>query len=124
MYQRGKIAECVAEERATLAEEIKLIATGSGKNPCYIIADNGEGQPPEELPNTLLSFGRSNKLKVSFVQGKFNMGGLAIFRFCNFQLILSKQNPCYPKNLKAKMHGVLQLFIESGLPVSAKGLLP
>ena len=98
----GKIAECVAEERAKLAEEIKLIATGSSNNPCYIIADNGEGQPPEELPNTLLAFGKSNKLKVPFVQGKFNMGGLAIFRFCNFQLILSRQNPLLSKKLESE----------------------
>ncbi len=90
---KGKISECLTNERIRLSENIKLIATGSNSNPCYIIADKGEGQPPEELPNTLLSYGKSNKLKVPFVQGKFNMGGLAIFRFCNFQLILSKQDP-------------------------------
>ena len=48
------------------------------------------------MPSTLLSLGESNKLKIPFVQGKFNMGGTGVFRFCgkqNIQLIISKRHP-------------------------------
>jgi len=48
------------------------------------------------MPDTLLSIGRSNKLKIPFVQGKFNMGGTGALQFCgthNLQLVISKRNP-------------------------------
>ncbi len=48
------------------------------------------------MPDTLLSIGKSNKLRIPFVQGKFNMGGTGVFQFCgkkNLQLIISKRNP-------------------------------
>ena len=97
----GKLIECDSKKRAELAENIKLIATGNKPNPCYIIADQGEGQPPDRLSDTLLSSGKKSKGEIPFVQGKFNMGGTAIFRFCNFQLVLSKQDPLLPKDSKS-----------------------
>ena len=100
---QGKLSECTVKEKTNLAENIKLIATGGGRrNPCYIIADRGEGQPPDKLPTTLLSSGKGDKGTIPFVQGKFNMGGTAIFRFCNFQLVLSKQDPDLSQNPASK----------------------
>jgi len=48
------------------------------------------------MPETLLSLNKSNKLRIPFVQGKFNMGGTGVLKFCgrnNLQLILSRRNP-------------------------------
>ncbi len=48
------------------------------------------------MPVTILSINKSNKLKVPFVQGKFNMGGTGALSFCgnnNFQLLISKRCP-------------------------------
>jgi hypothetical protein len=48
------------------------------------------------MPETLLSLNRSNKLRIPFVQGKFNMGGTGVLKFCgrhHLQLILSRRNP-------------------------------
>ena len=67
-----------------------MIATGQKSKPCYSILDTGEGQTPEKMPETLLSLGKSNKLRIPFVQGKFNMGGTGVLQFCgekNIQLI-------------------------------------
>jgi hypothetical protein len=84
--------------RTEVARGITLSATGSkppGK-PCFSIADAGEGQTPEKMPDTLLSLDKSNKLRIPFVQGKFNMGGTGALKFCgrrNLQLIVSRRNP-------------------------------
>jgi len=75
-----------------------LCATG-GKppsNPSLSIADCGEGQTPRMMPETLLSLNKSNKLRIPFVQGKFNMGGTGVLKFCghyNLQLVVSRRRP-------------------------------
>jgi hypothetical protein len=92
----GKLSNITASERQKLAENISLVATGEKSNPCYSIIDKGEGQSPDRMPDTLLSLGKSNKLRIPFVQGKFNMGGTGAFQFCgehNLQLIISKRHP-------------------------------
>ncbi len=92
----GKLSNITPAERSNLAKNICLVATGKKSNPCYTIIDNGEGQTPNKMPNTLLSIGKSNKLRIPFVQGKFNMGGTGVFQFCgkyNLQLIISKRHP-------------------------------
>ena len=92
----GKIANLSAKERTELAEKISLIATGKKSKPNYTIIDQGEGQTPDMLPKTILSLAESNKMKIPFVQGKFNMGGSGVLQFCgeeNLQLVISKRDP-------------------------------
>lgn len=98
----GRISEWDREKRKAVAEEITLAATGStpsqGGNPCFTISDSGEGQTPEMMPDTFLSLPShgSNKIKIPFVQGKFNMGSTGVLQFCgknNLQLIVSRRNP-------------------------------
>lgn len=92
----GKLTNLTPSERSKIADNICLVATGSKQNPTYSIIDKGEGQTPASLHNTILSLGKSNKLRIPFVQGKYNMGGTGVFRFCgkhNIQLIISRRNP-------------------------------
>lgn len=92
----GKLTNISARERSQLAENIGFVATGQKTNPNYGIFDKGEGQSPARLHETILSIRKSNKLRIPFVQGKFNMGGTGVFRFCgesNIQLIISKRHP-------------------------------
>jgi hypothetical protein len=95
----GKISNWEASKRTEIARNITLAATGfkpSEGKPSFSIADNGEGQTPDMMPLTFLSLSRSNKLRIPFVQGKFNMGGSGVLRFCgrnNLQLILTRRNP-------------------------------
>jgi hypothetical protein len=101
----GKISLWPKNKRTEVAQRITLAVTGNKPattltgtklTPCISIADNGEGQTPEQMPDTLLSLNRSNKLRIPFVQGKFNMGGTGTLRFCgtsHIQLIVSKRNP-------------------------------
>jgi hypothetical protein len=97
----GRISHWSDSKRREVARGITLAATGfvpnrgSGKF-CLTISDCGEGQTPERMPDTLLSLNKSNKLRIPFVQGKFNMGGTGVLKFCgrhSLQLILSRRNP-------------------------------
>jgi hypothetical protein len=104
----GRVANWSASKRTEVARGITVTATGKppkeGK-PCFTISDNGEGQTPDAMPDTLLSLTRSNKLRINFVQGKFNMGGTGVLKFCGKQgleLILSKRNPAIPNSSLVK----------------------
>lgn len=92
----GKLSSIDASQRTKLAGNILLVATGQKSNPCYAIIDFGEGQTPKRIPDTFLSLNKSNKLKIPFVQGKFNMGGTGALQFCskrhNVQLIISRRD--------------------------------
>ena len=88
----GKLTNIDLKQRNDLANKISFIATGQKSKPSYTIVDIGEGQTPNEMPHTLLSLGKSNKLRIPFVQGKFNMGGTGVLQFCgkqNLQLVIS-----------------------------------
>ena len=98
--EAGRIAEWPDEKAKAEADLLTLAATGftprSGL-PSLTIADQGEGQMPDQFPYTFMSLQRSNKLRVPFVQGKFNMGGTGALQFCSpnhrLQLVLSRRNP-------------------------------
>ena len=92
----GNLSNLTARERTELARNIAFVATGSKANPCYAVVDMGEGQTPRRLPDTILSLGKSNKLRIPFVQGRFNMGGTGVLQFCgklNLQLVISRRCP-------------------------------
>ncbi len=79
---------------------LTLAATGHAPRlglPCFSIADAGEGQTPDDVPKTFMSLHRSNKLRVPFVQGKFNMGATGALQFCSpkhrLQFVVSRRNP-------------------------------
>ncbi len=92
----GLIRNWTSAQRTQVAHSITLVATGTKSKPCFTIADAGEGQTPDDMPDTLLSLTRSNKLRIPFVQGKFNMGGTGVFKFCgkqNLQVVVSRRHP-------------------------------
>jgi len=92
----GKVSGWTDQERTKVARDITLAATGNKKRPCFTITDKGEGQTPDKIPDTFLSLNKSNKLRIPFVQGKFNMGGTGVLRYCgneNLQLIVTKRDP-------------------------------
>lgn len=99
----GKLQNLTETQRTNLAQNnIILAATGNkGADPNIVIVDRGEGQSPNRMPDTILSINKSNKLKVPFVQGKFNMGGTGALCFCgehNFQLVICRRCPQIPAN--------------------------
>ncbi len=95
--RNGNLANIGAANRTKLARNIGLMATGSKSKPNYTVFDRGEGQTPSNLPNTILSLSESNKLRIPFVQGEFNMGGSGALPFCggehNLQLVISRRFP-------------------------------
>lgn len=99
--KQGNLWNISSGSRSELADNIKFVATGSKGKPCYSIIDSGEGQTPNKMPETFLSLSKSNKLRIPFVQGKFNMGGTGVFQFTghhNLQLIVSKRDPQVAKS--------------------------
>jgi hypothetical protein len=99
---KGESGGRLAEWGRKLIQEqeafITLAVTGAKppESPCITLVDLGEGQTPERMPDTFLSIDRSNKLRVPFVQGKFNMGGTGALKFCgvnSLQLIISRRHP-------------------------------
>ncbi|MBN2018717.1 MAG: hypothetical protein JW749_00655 [Sedimentisphaerales bacterium] len=92
----GTLHEWDDRRRREVSEGITVALTGTRKNPSVTIADTGEGQTPNMMPDTFLSIDKQNKLRIPFVQGKFNMGGTGVLGFCGqdrFQLIITKRNP-------------------------------
>lgn len=82
------------------AQKIAVVVTGK-KRPhpaCVSVVDQGEGQAPDSFPDTFCSIYQSNKNKVRFVQGRYNMGGTGTLRFCGdhgMQLIVSRRDPAF-----------------------------
>src|SRR5258708_798390 len=73
----GRVAGWSESKRTDVARGITFSASGKTPKegrPCFTVSDNGEGQTPETMPSTLLSIRAKNKLRIPFVQGKFNMG--------------------------------------------------
>jgi len=92
----GNIARLRPSDRGRISELVQLVATGTKRDPSFTILDLGEGQRPCDFPDTFCSLVRSNKLRVPFVQGKFNMGGCGALPFCgrhNLQLVVSRRHP-------------------------------
>ncbi len=78
-----------------LAKNIKIIADGLKERPTISVIDNGEGQHPSDFHDTLLSLQKKNKIRIQFVQGKYNMGSTGVLSFCGnngYQLILSRKS--------------------------------
>lgn len=74
----------------SLSRGITVAATGAkpkedGGRPCFSIVDDGEGQTPARMPETILSLHKGNKDKIKFAQGKFNMGGTGVLEFCGLE---------------------------------------
>lgn len=96
--RQGSLINLDSNERSKLAEEsIWMIATGTKEKPCYTFVDFGEGQTPARMPDTFLTlFKSSRKIRIPFVQGRFQMGGTGVLRFCGtkkYQLIISRRHP-------------------------------
>jgi hypothetical protein len=95
----GSIAEWTSKKQLEQAHRITIAITGNKPRqgmPCITIADAGEGQSPDRFSDTFLSMHKDNKLRIKFVQGKFNMGGTGVLKFCgqnSIQLLISRRNP-------------------------------
>ena len=91
--KRGDFSDISEKQRRLIANNIMIITEGSKDQPNITIVDKGEGQHYSNFENTFVSLHRGNKSKILFVQGKYNMGGSGVLRFCgdnHYQLILSK----------------------------------
>ena len=120
----GRLDSLSARERTRLAErfQLRLVAVGSKEDPCYLLIDKGEGQTPAMFADTFLSLNKSNKLRIPFVQGKFNAGGTGVLQSCgkrqNYQLIVSRRHPKAPVSSDDNTAGLWGFTIVRRLPPS------
>lgn len=100
--EAGTLIDWSDSKRTEQSRFITVAATGDrptqghkSKRMCLTITDQGEGQSPRRIPKTILSLNARNKQYIHFVQGKFNMGGSGVLRFCRegLQLIISRRHP-------------------------------
>ena len=101
--EAGTLINWPKKKRTEESRFITIAATGGkpirghkSKKMCLTIVDQGEGQSAQRLPRTILSLNAKNKQRIRFVQGKFNMGGSGVLRFCGengIQTVISKRNP-------------------------------
>lgn len=93
----GRIAEWPNDKATSEGRLLTVAATGHMPpgQPSLTVADQGEGQTPDDFPDTFMSIQRNNKLRIPFVQGKFNMGGTGAFQFSKLQLVVSRRNPAF-----------------------------
>jgi len=102
--ENADLSNLSPRERSILAETcgglIVTGETGEGAHPTYTFFDYGEGQCPEDFPNTFLKEKDSNKNTIMFVQGRYGQGGHAVLKNCEqgLQLIISKKNPNIPNH--------------------------
>ena len=99
----GRLAELTASERRAIARQsVQVVMSGNRPpgRPTVTVTDRGEGQSPGSFQDTFLSLAASNKFRLPFVQGKFNMGSTGALPFCGtthkYQLIVSRRNPESP----------------------------
>jgi hypothetical protein len=106
--REGLLVNASRQDRIKLSELVQLVASGKKTSPCLTIIDQGEGQPPHLFASTFLSLYESNKNRIQFVQGKFNMGGTGALPFCgreHFQLLISRRAPTLAKSPDDKLWG-------------------
>ena len=96
----GTLTNWPKAKRTEQSRFITIAATGDRptqgqktKHMCLTIADQAEGQSALRLPKTILSLNEKNKQRIRFVQGKFNMGGSGVLRFCGLQLVVTRRHP-------------------------------
>ena len=92
----GRLENWLPGEVRTISNDLSVAATGNDSSKiCINIADRGEGQTPDAIPETFMSLGKRNKVDIGFVQGKFNMGGTGALYFCGqnkMQLLVTRRN--------------------------------
>ncbi len=96
----GRLRYWARDRKREQSRLITLAVTGSKPRQdggtSVTITDHGEGQEPDKVSETFLSIDRENKLRIPFVQGRFNMGGTGAIKFCGkegLQLILTRRHP-------------------------------
>ena len=100
----GNVVAWAPGKREEQADRITVAATGPTDGYASVsIADDGEGQEPDDFAETFCSLNTGNKRSIPFVQGKHTMGGTGALRFCgagrvhahNLQLVVSRRNPVF-----------------------------
>lgn len=82
--------------RAELARDAVMTlfdSDHSGRTPTIAFRDHGIGLTPEEMPKTILSLNKSNKISKQYVHGVFGKGGTVACQHSDATVIVSRKQP-------------------------------
>jgi len=98
--EQGDLSNLTAFKRSEIGNSIHVFSSGDNDTPSLSLLDEGEGQEPNNLKDTILSIQKGVKADIQFVQGKWGMGGSGALQFGagdhKLQLVLSKRNQEIP----------------------------
>jgi hypothetical protein len=83
-------------ERAKIAQFCKVTVLDSDdsvRRPTISFRDNGTGVTAAEMPDTILSLQRSNKLRKPYTHGIFGKGGSSACAFSDATIIIGRKHP-------------------------------
>lgn len=88
----GGLSAMGQKERQTLAQRvtIQLLEGEDRAHRLVEVRDTGVGIKPEEMANTILSLGNSNKMGKYYLAGTFGQGGSATFAVSTYTVIASR----------------------------------
>ncbi len=92
----GRIAEWLDDKTTREGRLLTVAATGQKPKPGSRASPSptkGRARRQTTSPTPSCRLLRNNKLRIPFVQGKFNMGGTGAFQFSKLQLVVSRRNP-------------------------------
>lgn len=93
---RGGLGDMTTAERERVARECLiqvLDSDDSRRRPTFAFRDRGIGLTPREMPDTILSLQRSNKLRKPYTNGIFGKGGSSTDAFSDATIIVVRKQP-------------------------------
>jgi len=71
---------------------VVLCDSGCDGAPTIDVFDAGIGLAPDEMPHTILSLQKGNKVKKHYLMGRFGQGGASTLGFCKYAVIMSRDH--------------------------------
>jgi hypothetical protein len=90
------VGELSISDRQKLAEDISIsfLESGVAERPTAVLRDNGIGQTPSRLADTILSIHRGNKRDKPFLMGMYGWGGASALCFAEGgTVVVSRRHP-------------------------------
>lgn len=89
----GDMTPTAREAMSELALVMLLDSDNSTKRPTIAFRDKGIGLRPAEVPNTILSLQKSNKLRKAYTHGIFGKGGSSACAFSSATIVVTRKQP-------------------------------
>lgn len=94
-FKGGVIADSIKRRKKTAEMESGVVVTlwdgDSPDTPTIDVKDNGIGLTAQEIPDTILSLNKSNKITKWYLMGRFGQGGSTTFAFTEYTILITRK---------------------------------